>query len=142
MSKRELAAAVLRRSGALTLLEQFRSKPGILIVNHHRVGDAASTRFDRDVFSASADAFDMQLKYFKRHFPIVAGEELEDLVSGKTPLKRTYIAVTFDDGYINDYARLFPHPQGKRLCRNILSGPAVRRHLLYPLVGRDCLPRS
>jgi peptidoglycan/xylan/chitin deacetylase (PgdA/CDA1 family) len=108
MSKRELAAKVLKNSGALAILESFRSKPGILIVNHHRVGDAASTRFDRDVFSASADAFDMQLKYFKRHFPIVAGEELEDLVLGKTPLKRTCIAVTFDDGYINDYAVSYP----------------------------------
>jgi peptidoglycan/xylan/chitin deacetylase (PgdA/CDA1 family) len=108
MSKRELAATVLKRSGALALLEMVRSKPGILIVNHHRVGDAANTRFDRDVFSASADSFDMQLQYFKHHFPIVAGEELEDLVSGKTPLKRTYIAITFDDGYINDYLVSFP----------------------------------
>jgi len=108
MSKRELAATLLKRSGALAFLEMVRSKPGILIVNHHRVGDAASTRFDRDVFSASADSFDMQLQYFKRHFPIVAGEELEDLVYGKTPLKRTYIAITFDDGYINDYLVSFP----------------------------------
>lgn len=108
MSKRELAATVLKNSGALALFEKFRSKPGILIINHHRVGDATMTRFDRDVFSASADAFDMQLKYFKRYFPIVAGEELEDLVSGKAPLKRTHIAVTFDDGYINDYLVSFP----------------------------------
>lgn len=108
MSKRELAANLLKRSGALSLLERLRSKPGILIVNHHRVGDASSTRFDRDVFSASADAFDMQLKYFKRYFPIVAGQELEDLVSGKTPLRHTHIAITFDDGYRNDYTTSFP----------------------------------
>jgi peptidoglycan/xylan/chitin deacetylase (PgdA/CDA1 family) len=108
MSKRGFAASVLKNSGALGLFEMLRSKPGILIVNHHRVGDAATTRFDRDVFSASAEAFDMQLKYFKRFFPIVAGEELESLVSGRTPLKRTYISVTFDDGYINDYLVSFP----------------------------------
>ncbi len=108
MSKRELAAAVLKRSGVLSILEMLRSKPGILIVNHHRVGDASTARFDRDVFSASAEAFEMQLKYFKRYFPIVAGEELENLVSGKTPLKRTYIAITFDDGYINDFRVSYP----------------------------------
>jgi peptidoglycan/xylan/chitin deacetylase (PgdA/CDA1 family) len=85
-----------------------QSRPGILIVNHHRVGDAASSRFDRDVFSASADAFDMQLKYLKKHFNVVAGEELEDLVSGRTALKRTHIAITFDDGYRNDYCVSFP----------------------------------
>jgi len=108
MSKRELAATVLKRSGALALFETLRSKPGILVVNHHRVGDASTTRFDRDVFSASAEGFEMQLKYFKRHFPIVAGEELEELVSGKKPLTRTYISITFDDGYINDYCVSYP----------------------------------
>ena len=108
MSKRELAATVLKRSGVLAILEMLRSKPGILIVNHHRVGDASTTRFDRDVFSASAEGFEMQLKYFKRYFPIVAGEELEDLVSGRTPLRRTYIAITFDDGYINDFRVSYP----------------------------------
>jgi peptidoglycan/xylan/chitin deacetylase (PgdA/CDA1 family) len=108
MSKRGLAAAALKNSGALRILEISRSRPGILIVNHHRVGDVASTRFDREVFSASADEFDMQLKYFKRHFNVVAGDELEDLVYGKTPLKHTHIAITFDDGYINDYTTSFP----------------------------------
>jgi len=108
MSKRELAATLLKRSGALALLETLRSRPGILVVNHHRVGDASTTRFDRDVFSASAEGFEMQLKYFKRYFPIVAGEELEELVSGKKPLTRTYISITFDDGYINDYCVSYP----------------------------------
>ena len=108
MSKRRLAATLLQRSGILQLLERSRSKPCILVVNHHRVGDAALTRFDRDVFSASAEAFEMQLKYFKRHFNIVVGEELEDLISGKTPLRHTQIVITFDDGYLNDYTTSFP----------------------------------
>ena len=107
MSKRRLAATTLQRLGVLRALEMMRAKPGILIINHHRVGDAASTRFDRDVFSASADGFDQQLKYFKKHFPIVAGEELEALVFGRTPLKRMHIAITFDDGYRNDYTTSF-----------------------------------
>jgi peptidoglycan/xylan/chitin deacetylase (PgdA/CDA1 family) len=97
----------MRGLGILRALEMFRSKPGVLIVNHHRVGDPASTRFDRDVFSATADAFDRQLKYFKRYFPVVSGEELESLVSGRTPLKRMHVAITFDDGYRNDYVTSF-----------------------------------
>jgi len=93
--------------GILRVLEMFRAKPGIFIINHHRVGDAASGRFDRDVFSASADSFDRQVKYCKKHFNIVAGEELEELASGKAPLKRLHVAITFDDGYINDYTTSF-----------------------------------
>jgi peptidoglycan/xylan/chitin deacetylase (PgdA/CDA1 family) len=107
MSKRRLAATTLQRLGVLRALEVMPAKPGILIINHHRVGDAALSRFDRDVFSASADGFDQQLKYFKKHFPIVAGEELEALVFGRIPLKRMHIAITFDDGYRNDYTTSF-----------------------------------
>ncbi len=107
MSKRRLFATTLQNLGLLRVLEMVRAKPGILIINHHRVGNAASTRFDRGVFSASAEQFDLQLKYFKKHFNVVSGEELEALVSGKAPLKRMHIAITFDDGYRNDYATSF-----------------------------------
>jgi len=107
MSKRRLFATTLQNLGLLRVLEMVRAKPGILIINHHRVGNAASTRFDRGVFSASAQQFDFQLKYFKKHFNVLTGEELEALVLGKTPLKRMHIAITFDDGYRNDYATSF-----------------------------------
>jgi hypothetical protein len=56
----------------------MRSKPGILIVTHHRVGNAQATRFDRAIFSASADSFDEQLKYFKHHLNVIDGEELQE----------------------------------------------------------------
>jgi peptidoglycan/xylan/chitin deacetylase (PgdA/CDA1 family) len=123
MSKRRLAATFLQRSGILQVLERSRSKPAILIVNHHRVGDAALTRFDRDVFSASADAFEMQLMYFKRYFNIVAGKELEDLVTGKTPLRHTHIAITFDDGYLNDYTTSFPILKAHNCAGNFFLVP-------------------
>jgi peptidoglycan/xylan/chitin deacetylase (PgdA/CDA1 family) len=107
MSKRSLAADTLRRLGALKVLEALRSKPGILIVTHHRVGDASTTRFDRAIFSASTDAFDQQLKYFKRYLHIVDGEELHELVTGRQKLTRMHVAITFDDGYLNDYTTSF-----------------------------------
>jgi len=107
MSKRGTLALTLQRLGVLRGLEFLHSKPGILVVNHHRVGDAAASRFDRDVFSASADFFDLQLKYFKKHFNVVAGEELQALVLNKKPLKHMHVAVTFDDGYRNDYTTSF-----------------------------------
>jgi peptidoglycan/xylan/chitin deacetylase (PgdA/CDA1 family) len=85
----------------------MRSKPGILIVTHHRVGNAQATRFDRAIFSASADSFDEQLKYFKRHLNVIDGEELQELVSGRKKLTRMHVAITFDDGYLNDYRTSF-----------------------------------
>jgi peptidoglycan/xylan/chitin deacetylase (PgdA/CDA1 family) len=107
MSKRSLASDILRRLGVLKALETLRSKPGILIVTHHRVGNAAATRFDRAIFSASSDSFDEQLKYFKRHLNVIDGEELAAFVSGKQKLTRTHVAITFDDGYLEDYRNSF-----------------------------------
>ncbi|MDE1178174.1 MAG: polysaccharide deacetylase family protein [Edaphobacter sp.] len=107
MSKRSLAAEALRRTGALSLLEHMRSKPGLLIVTHHRVGNAAASRFDRAIFSASADAFDRQVKYFKRHLSVIGGEELEAIAAGRQKLTRMHVAFTFDDGYVNDYRTTF-----------------------------------
>jgi len=107
MSKRSLAASTLQRLGALRALEALRSKPGILVMTHHRIGNAEETRFDRDIFSASADAFDDQLKYFKKHLHIADAEELEALVSRREPLTRMHVAITFDDGYLSDYTTAF-----------------------------------
>jgi peptidoglycan/xylan/chitin deacetylase (PgdA/CDA1 family) len=107
MSKRALASATLQRLGVLKVLESLRTKPGILIVTHHRVGDAAASRFDRAIFSASSDSFNEQLGYFKKYLNVVGGEELAALVSGQQKLTRMHVAITFDDGYLEDYRNSF-----------------------------------
>ena len=107
MRYRLLLARALQRTGILQALELRKSKPGILIVNHHRIGDADGTIFDRDLFGATADELDMQVRYFKKRAPIVSGDELEELVSGRTKIKRLYVAFTFDDGYLDNYTKAF-----------------------------------
>lgn len=107
MSKRSLASSVLRRLGVLKALEFFRSKPGILVVTHHRVGNAEASRFDRAVFSASRDSLNEQIRYFKRYLNVVGGEELAALVSGRQKLTSMHVAITFDDGYLEDYRNSF-----------------------------------
>ncbi|MBS1800553.1 MAG: polysaccharide deacetylase family protein [Acidobacteria bacterium] len=107
MSKRSLASNVLRRLGVLKALEFLRSKPGILVVTHHRIGNAEASRFDRAVFSASSDSFNEQIRYFKRYLNIIGSEELAALVSGRQKLTRMHVAITFDDGYLEDYRNSF-----------------------------------
>jgi peptidoglycan/xylan/chitin deacetylase (PgdA/CDA1 family) len=102
-----LFARALGKLGILRLLDLRDSKPGILIVNHHRIGAPHESGFDRDLFSATVDELEAQIQYFKKRAPIVSGEELEDLVSGKTPLQRLYVAFTFDDGYLDNYTKAF-----------------------------------
>jgi peptidoglycan/xylan/chitin deacetylase (PgdA/CDA1 family) len=107
MAYQLLMARALQKLGILRVLESRDSKPGILIINHHRIGEANETKFDRDLFSATADELDAQVQYFKRRAPIVSGEQLEELVLGKTPLKHLHVAFTFDDGYLDNYTKAF-----------------------------------
>jgi peptidoglycan/xylan/chitin deacetylase (PgdA/CDA1 family) len=108
MSKRLLLARSMKQLGILRLLEMSRSRPGILILNHHRIGDSSLTRFDRRLFSATTEEFEDQLKYLKKHFEIIAGDELRDLVSRKSSLKHSYVSITFDDGYLDNFSHAFP----------------------------------
>jgi peptidoglycan/xylan/chitin deacetylase (PgdA/CDA1 family) len=107
MSKRLLLATTLQKLGVLRALELYKSKPCLLVISHHRIGNASLTPFDREVFSATEDEFDLQLKYFKKYSHVVSGAELEDLVLGKTRLKRMHVAITFDDGYLDNYTTAF-----------------------------------
>lgn len=107
MSYKLLAARTMKSLGLLRVLEMRESKPGILIVNHHRIGVPTETCFDRDLFGATEDELEAQVQYFKRRACIVSGEELENLVTGKTPVDRLYVTFTFDDGYLDNYTKAF-----------------------------------
>jgi peptidoglycan/xylan/chitin deacetylase (PgdA/CDA1 family) len=52
--------------------------------------------------------FEEHLKYFKANFDIVSQEEIFHMYrTGFTPKRKT-IAITFDDGYENNYSQAFP----------------------------------
>lgn len=97
----------MRRSGVLRAVELWRAKPGILVINHHRIGRASDSCFDRGVFSATEEELDAQVKYLKKHAPILTGDELRSIVSGKVKLKRFSVYFTFDDGYLDNYTSAF-----------------------------------
>lgn len=94
--------------GVTRLLELRKAQPGLLVLNHHRIGDRNCTRFDRELFSASTEEFEQQVRYLKRFFPVVGGEELAHLAHARKPLDRLYAAITFDDGYLDNYTTAFP----------------------------------
>lgn len=116
MSKRRLLAKVMHRTGLTRVLEMYRARPGILLINHHRIGNASRSPFDRGVFSATVEQLDEQLKYLKKSFPILGAQELDDLVFRRKPLQRLYIGITFDDGYRDNYTNAFPVLRSHECC--------------------------
>lgn len=101
----ELAARAMRVSGLGWLLRRFRTWQGVLALNYHRVVADFDSSFDRDLWSASPDVFDAQMRFLKKHFDVLVPSDLHGVL-GKGHGR--YVLVTFDDGYRDNYDQAFP----------------------------------
>lgn len=100
----QLATAV----GLTALLERLPRRPSLLILNYHRIGDAADTPFDSGVFSCTAPELEQQVVSLQRHFRIVSFPEALDLLDRRSPLREPSVLLSFDDGYLDNYQLAFP----------------------------------
>ena len=78
---------------------------GLLVLNYHRIGDAAGSMFDRGLWSATSEAFSSQLQFLKAHFDIISPDQLATAVGSR---RGRYCLVTFDDGYRDNFELAFP----------------------------------
>jgi peptidoglycan/xylan/chitin deacetylase (PgdA/CDA1 family) len=108
--KRELLARGLLRSGASFLLSRLPTRNSLLVLNYHRVGNADEDLFDHNVFSATAEQFNDQITYLKRHLSLVTLEEALAFIDGTIKEKERCCRalITFDDGYLDNYKIAFP----------------------------------
>jgi len=94
-------------TGLTRLLETMPQRRGLIVLNYHRIGNADETEFDSGVFSATADQFDLQIAYLKRHFHMATLKEALAMLSSDAP-QGTSMLITFDDGYRDNYTLAFP----------------------------------
>jgi peptidoglycan/xylan/chitin deacetylase (PgdA/CDA1 family) len=107
MSHREKLSLLLGRSGVLRAFELLPASPGVIVFNYHRIGESEKSQYDRDLFTSEAQ-FDYHLSYIKRNFPVLLPRELADVILQKRRLTRLHAMITFDDGYLDNYATAFP----------------------------------
>ncbi len=82
------------------------SSPGYLILNYHGIVKDRKLAISKN--HLSIDQFEEHLRYFKKCFQVVSLQSMIDLQKkGERPLKPT-IAITFDDGYENNFTNAFP----------------------------------
>jgi hypothetical protein len=77
------------------------------IVAYHSIAD----RHDHLVaqLSLPVDAFERQLRFLARHgFHTVTLHQVHDYLRGGTPLPPRSVALTFDDGYLDNWVHAFP----------------------------------
>jgi len=107
MRYQDRISQVASRAGLLWAFEQLPSRPGLVVFSHHRIGNRDECEYNRDLFSATAEQFDYQLSYIKRHIPTLLPHELAELMQTKKKLTRLHAIITFDDGYIDNYELAF-----------------------------------
>lgn len=131
LGKRELIARMCAGAGLTRILECMPKRRVLMILNYHRIGNAAETPYDSGTFSATADEFDGQIAYLKRHFHMATLDEVLAMVRGEMTLDAA-VLITFDDGYLDNYTLAFP----------ILSSHRVQGVFFLPtsFVGTGRLP--
>jgi peptidoglycan/xylan/chitin deacetylase (PgdA/CDA1 family) len=105
--KREFVARACSRTGITKVLESLPQRPVLIVLNYHRVGNAAETPFDSGTFSATPEELDSQLAHLKRRFEMATLETALAMLKGSVP-SRTSVLITFDDGYLDNYTVAFP----------------------------------
>lgn len=104
-SKREFAAKALERTGCGSLLHMAGSWRGMLILNYHRIGIGAHSLLDRNLWSATPEEFEHQVREVSRNFDVIGLEDLDHVTQRR---RGRYVLITFDDGYLDNYTDAFP----------------------------------
>jgi peptidoglycan/xylan/chitin deacetylase (PgdA/CDA1 family) len=109
MSKKELLASFVYHTGALRAAGWFL-KNQLVIINYHRIREespAAPTLFDDGVFGPTQSQFDRQVKWLRQNFDVLSESELLEALRLPT-FGHRYAAITFDDGYRDNYTLAYP----------------------------------
>ena len=110
MGKKEFLANIFYRSGLIypaARLERSR----IVILNYHRIrgaGASADTPLEDAVFGPTQPEFERQVKWLAKNFDLLAESELLDIVRTSATRQGRYAAITFDDGYRDNYDLAYP----------------------------------
>ena len=76
-------------------------KSRVVIVYYHRLGEA-------DVLTKAPEDFRAEMAYLKAHYQCLTLGQLHELLASGKPIRRKTVAVTFDDGYQDNFTLAFP----------------------------------
>lgn len=105
INKREIAFRALDGLGLNAVARRCRSWRGLLVLNYHRIGHAEGSLFDWDLWSATAEQFEVQVAHLKTHFDVISGDDLD---RARQDRRGRFVMITFDDGYRDNYEFAFP----------------------------------
>ncbi|MGH9830870.1 MAG: polysaccharide deacetylase family protein, partial [Blastocatellia bacterium] len=97
---KKAAICVYLFSGYVALRDMILSllgKSRATVLYYHRIGDS------RDPLTRSLDDFRNDLGYLQKHYECISLADLRDRLRSGRAFRRRAVAITFDDGYRNNY---------------------------------------
>jgi peptidoglycan/xylan/chitin deacetylase (PgdA/CDA1 family) len=106
----DVAKRVLHASGALHLSRQWRPTATAVILRYHSVGDDHGPEpfYIAPSLSIPRQGFDAQMRFLRERYRPTALDEIVEAIRTDRPLPAGAVAVTFDDGYRDNYTHAFP----------------------------------
>ncbi len=114
------AATFANRLGAH---RQSSSTPKLWILMYHRILPKQDRRFalEEPGMVVTPDTFAMHMNEVKRHFDVISLPEWVRLKQQNLPLPRKACAITFDDGWADNYEYAFPIIQAEKIPATIFA---------------------
>jgi Polysaccharide deacetylase len=81
--------------------------PPLTVIMYHYVRPIADSRYRR-IKGLELTDFEGQLDYLQRHYNVVSMQMVLDAADGAQPLPPASVLLTFDDGYSDHFAHVFP----------------------------------
>jgi peptidoglycan/xylan/chitin deacetylase (PgdA/CDA1 family) len=130
-SEKVIAKVVSATEYALHVLLYFLAKvtlqSEISILAYHSVESSCSI----DRYSVSTTEFRRQIDYLMRNYHVVSLGEILDFLEGKRRLPRKSVAITFDDGYLDNYVNAYPYLKKRHLPATIFIATAYIQKKLH-----------
>lgn len=99
-----LIAVIMTAVASFAIL--LRMNYVVPVLMYHRVLPEPDPKYK---LAVSVRSFERQMKFLHdRHYNVVSIGELADILKKKSPIPRHTVAITFDDGYIDNYLYAFP----------------------------------
>ena len=105
MRKKEILARGMDRLGINFCLRRLNFWTGLIVLNYHRIGSPLGSLFDHNLWSATQEDFDQQVRFAKKNFDVISINDVEEAL---TKPKQRSVLFTFDDGYLDNYELAFP----------------------------------
>lgn len=121
---KEMMSGFLYYTYLLTLIEFIRDKiygRRFVILCYHKVTDTKEGEVDyfRPQMAVSLETFRKQMEFLAKNYNVNSLEEVINTILQHKTLPRKTVAITFDDGYADNYTNAFPVLKDKKLSATI-----------------------